>query len=704
MKALRDLSSKKSPGFSFIDAIYGLTIILGIIGVIYGSINSVLRNHRKAQLITHADRLSKMIMQEVRNRGFDENIDSFPETPLTTNIDFGTDEGEDNLIDFDDVDDFNNYEFTDDVIEGLTARVSVNYALIDTSSNQIGITAITSTLKRVKIDVMHDDFSNLMTYTGIVGSNISPNELILPPYATEILINKEPGLHVVTAPSSLIFDIIMNEPVYVDNSNADFSLYIDFDGFVLNGEEGSFTVEPSEIGELRAYYFPGDIDPTLTEKDTLRFSIALPDNITSRNMTDYLTYRPRLVLENGKIENLQRKEAVLDLPLANSENSFLFDTQILPILPAIETQIFTESEAENFNTTVSDTIREDLTQILASWPRSWDKTYYPDPSIIPNGSNALKFALAPNGRTINSTVNYHGGTIALISPDSIKLTEYTFEAILQSDNDDDGIGFIIAFQPDRQLKCSIGGTIQNSNHPDHTACTTTSGGNGAENYFLVVWRTGYGTKVTGNGSYQFAVTYGEGQNVMNQHNPTVFREGSGSYQNFIHDRKQISGDVRQAWASKQWTKIKVERTGDLGENITVYATRFLSTQLEAQNSDYDINNSISIDLTSDHRYHKFLGPSQYGYIVWSNNRANWHDTKLVTSTVVRKDVAILIGNEGDNREIQQFQRANDEGVFEATMVELLRNYIGYSRKLVNTETNKEFLILENSIIVYPWND
>ena len=56
-----------------------------------------------------------MIMQEVKNREFDENIDSFPETPLTTNIDFGTDEGEDNLIDFDDVDDFNNYEFTDDV-------------------------------------------------------------------------------------------------------------------------------------------------------------------------------------------------------------------------------------------------------------------------------------------------------------------------------------------------------------------------------------------------------------------------------------------------------------------------------------------------------------------------------------------------------------------------------------------------------------
>ena len=138
--------------------------------------------------------------------------------------------------------------------------------------------------------------------------------------------------------------------------------------------------------------------------------------------------------------------------------------------------------------------------------------------------------------------------------------------------------------------------------------------------------------------------------------------------------------------------------------IASIAMQFLNTQLEAQNADYDINNSITIDLTSDHRYHKFLGPSQYGYIVWSNNRANWHNTKLVTSTVVRKDVAILIGDEGDSREIQQFQRANDEGVFQATLVELLRSYIGYSRKLVNTETKKEFLILENSIIVYPWNE
>ena len=154
-------------------------------------------------------------------------------------------------------------------------------------------------------------------------------------------------------------------------------------------------------------------------------------------------------------------------------------------------------------------------------------------------------------------------------------------------------------------------------------------------------------------------TYGEGKNVMNGEAQGYLDTEKIPIKISSMIEKQISGDVAQNWNNKQWTKIKVERTGDLGAYTTAYATRFLSTQLEAQNSDYDINNSISIDLTSDHRYHKFLGPSQYGYIVWSNNRANWHDTKLVTSTVVRKDVAILIGNEGDNREIQQFQRAND---------------------------------------------
>ena len=701
--------TKRNEAFSYIDAIYGLTIILGIVAALYGSINSVMNNFRKAQLVSDADKLSQYVFQEIELRKYDENINDFPDTPLTNFSDFGTDDGEGdgNINDFDDIDDFNNFEFRDNQFEGLTAEVSVNYASFDLTTNSITLSAVPTTLKRIEVSVSHDDFNNLFKSSRVFGSGISPEEFLIPPYATQILADKSPGLNVLTAPSSIAFEVIFNEEVYIDNTDPDFSLYIDFEGFILRGESGSHTVSASDPGELRAYYSPGDIDPTVTGQDTLKFNITLPDTTTSRNLNDFLTYRPLLVLNNGSIENIDQTEALLDLPLPESENSFLSTTQILPILPAMKLNIYTEDDLDRFNTTIRDTIREDLTQILATWPRSWNKNYYPDPSIIPDGSDALEFALAPNGRTINSTVNYHPGTIALISPDSIKLNEYTFEAILQSDLDNDGIGFIIAFQKDKQLKCNINGIVQNSNHPDHTACTTASGGNGAENYFLVVWRTGSGTSATGGGSFQFAVTYGEGINVMNGASPTVFREGSDSYQNFIHDRKQISGDVSQWWQyGNQWTKIKVERTGDLGENIVVYATRFLNTQLEAQNADYDVNNAISIDLTADPRYHKFLGPSQYGYIVWSNDRANWHDTKLVTNTVVRKDVAILLSSDGENREVQQYQEADAGGVFRALDVNLIRSNLGYTRKIFNGDTlaYREFLLLENSIIEYPWND
>ena len=118
-------------------------------------------------------------------------------------------------------------------------------------------------------------------------------------------------------------------------------------------------------------------------------------------------------------------------------------------------------------------------------------SYYADVGNIPAGSNALQFALASDGNTINSTVNYHQGTISLISPEDMKLTEYSFESILRVSQirgrnpDDDGIGFIIAFQPNKQLRCNIGGIVQSNADHDHTLCTTQSGGSDAQNYYLV---------------------------------------------------------------------------------------------------------------------------------------------------------------------------------------------------------------------------
>ncbi len=119
-----------------------------------------------------------------------------------------------------------------------------------------------------------------------------------------------------------------------------------------------------------------------------------------------------------------------------------------------------------------------------------------------------------------------------------------------------------------------------------------------------------------------------------------------------------------------------------------------------------MNNSITVDLTADHRYHKFLGPAQYGYIVWSQSNANWHDTKIIKTTVVRRDVAILLDG-GDSQTVDEFHRVVD-GVYSPQEVSTLRSYVGYMRMLKNPDTESKFLITEDSIIEYPagsaWND
>ena len=82
--------SKNYEGVSYIDAIYGLTIILIIIGAIYGSVNIIERNFRKGELLSSADQMAQNIMEEVRLRKFDENIDNFPQVSLTNTEEIGS--------------------------------------------------------------------------------------------------------------------------------------------------------------------------------------------------------------------------------------------------------------------------------------------------------------------------------------------------------------------------------------------------------------------------------------------------------------------------------------------------------------------------------------------------------------------------------------------------------------------------------------
>ena len=52
--------------------------------------------------------------------------------------------------------------------------ITVNYALYNQDQGRIDLSAIVTTLKRVKVDIGHAEFDNLFSYSTVIGSDISP--------------------------------------------------------------------------------------------------------------------------------------------------------------------------------------------------------------------------------------------------------------------------------------------------------------------------------------------------------------------------------------------------------------------------------------------------------------------------------------------------------------------------------------------------
>ena len=66
--------------------------------------------------------------------------------------------------------------------------------------------------------------------------------------------NKDAGEHVISTGDVLVFTIEFSENVYLDDNDAQFSLYIDIISGVLTGEEGSFSKRTSNQNEIKALY------------------------------------------------------------------------------------------------------------------------------------------------------------------------------------------------------------------------------------------------------------------------------------------------------------------------------------------------------------------------------------------------------------------------------------------------------------------
>jgi len=103
----------KQKAFSYVDVIYGMTIIMIILGVIFGSIRMVERRLRENQLIILADSFANKIFDEVRLRKYDENIASILDNGLTKVFDVEEGEDQGDWSSFDDIDDFHGITATD---------------------------------------------------------------------------------------------------------------------------------------------------------------------------------------------------------------------------------------------------------------------------------------------------------------------------------------------------------------------------------------------------------------------------------------------------------------------------------------------------------------------------------------------------------------------------------------------------------------
>ena len=88
---------KKFSAFTYLDVISGLTVILIVLGSIYGAIRLFEKTTQENTLVSRIDSFANWIFEEINLRKFDENIESIEENGLTLNFGTEADENINNL-------------------------------------------------------------------------------------------------------------------------------------------------------------------------------------------------------------------------------------------------------------------------------------------------------------------------------------------------------------------------------------------------------------------------------------------------------------------------------------------------------------------------------------------------------------------------------------------------------------------------------
>ena len=625
-------------------------------GVLFGSIRVMEKRLRQNHLLTMADSFANQIINELELRRFDENSNSIAENGLT--LVFGM-EADENIADWstlDDVDDFHLQNITDDAFPQMDANTTLSYVNLDIASGSVQVSAVPTLFKRLQVVIDHPLFDTGIRYSSIFGGGFDSELLIERATPLSITVNKEAGEHVVLTGDVLVLTVEFSENVFLDDNDDQFVLYIDIISGVLTGEEGSFSKRISNQNEIKALYSGGEG----TNQLTFELSIDVGMNLAASSLDDYLSYRPRLVVENGSVIDDENNEIIYDLPGVESDNAFTSSTNILPLLQQWNTPIFTTAEQAEYDDNLSQQVTTASAQdIFDNWDRFEDNNIDTEP---PYTGNFNQWTLFDNGADsyIYMNVNIHNHNLGFVSDDSVE--NFIYEATLFSDrSDDDVIGLVIAFYRENN-----------------------------KNYAIAVGKSFNGLQpMRNNGT--FGVFYGEiayiFDNSVNSTHAPLLSPGT-----------KYNG-AKNGWRSR-YTRIKVQRNGD---DITVKMNGEHDSRESAKNGAFIEEHTISFNLDDDPKLEKFKGIMQYGYIVRSQASSRWYDISTSTGSIERRNISILVQlGEGNQTTTTEYHKTNDDGDYLAREIALMQADIGYLRPLFNPETGNKYLITNTGIMVYPF--
>ncbi len=641
---------RSSRGFTYLDTIFGLTALLLLIGFIYGSLQLVKQRTMNNKLTTIADAFSNEIFNELSLRIFDENIEDFRTLGLTIKNDFGADESEsqDDFSTLDDIDDFHGITITNPAYVGMTASVELDYVKLDTINLNINTSNAPTTLKRTEIEISHTSLSNPYRTSRIFGANMLPAELINPPYVTKmLLVDETPGINIIMPGDALSFKVAFNEDVFIRDQEDDFALYINLNFGILTGDIGTYQNRSSLPGEVRANYVSGN------GTDTLMFRYEVEENHASTDIDQFLGYTNELTIQNGRLVNSEDKEMINSLPGPDSEDSNFDQFNIVGLLEPIESYIYTQDQVDQFNQqNEQQFIEQSMLTIFNTWAR-FDGQNYSDRA--PFSGNSLAWRMNADQTAVFMPLNVDPAN-GFVSPDALE--NYTLEATLAGGpGDNDTIGLIAIFSRVDDTSYNVA-VIRSMNG------STPNGNKGV--FGIVSGEAGDHT-----------IDYSHNSRVVGIPSPTISQGG--------------------VWTDR-YVRIKVQRNGSI---IRAWIKPSQSSRASALDEDYIEESLIEIDIDDlDHSQH-FQGPQKYGYITFSQPNSTWYDVELLGGAGSRLDVSILVSGTGSDTSVDEFNQANDDGVYEEQNVDEIQSALGYPRKATNPNTDIVFLITSDNVIFYP---